>query len=100
MTNSWMTQEIKPAIASQKPISEACRQSINGRLAKYGATYRECEATRFDGRVTEKDKEYVKGRIGETEPGSRQAEGTYNGHGDKHPKSIWRRFLFLVILGD
>ena len=60
-------------------------------------TYRERETTRFDGRVTEKDKEYVKGRIRETEPGSRQAEGTYNGHGDKHPKSIWCRFL--VFLG-
>jgi hypothetical protein len=100
VTNSWMTQEIKPAIARQRPISTVCHQSISGHLAKYSVTYRECEATRFDRRVAEKDKEYVKGRIRETETGSRQAKGTYNGHGEKHPESVWCRFLFLVILGD
>lgn len=63
-------------------------------------TYRECETTRLDGRVTEKDKEYIKGRIRETKPGSREAERTYNRHGDKHPKSIWGRFFPLVLLGD
>jgi len=63
-------------------------------------TYRKCETTRFNGGVTEKDKEYVKGGIREAEPGSRQAEGTYNGHGHKHPKSVWCRFLCLVFLGN
>jgi hypothetical protein len=61
----------------------------------YSVTYRECETTRFDGRVAEKDKKYVEGCIRETEAGSRQAKGTDNRHGYKHPESVWFRFLFL-----
>lgn len=100
VTNNWMTQEIRPAMARQKPISTACHQYINRHLAKSSVTYREREATRFDRRVAEKDEEYVKGRIRETEAGSRQAKGTYNRHGDKHPESVWCRFSFIVIVGN
>jgi hypothetical protein len=95
-----MAQEMKPAIARQRPISTVCQEYVNGHLAKYGVTYRECEATGFDGRVTEKDEENVKGRIRETETGSRQGNGTYDGHREKHPETVWCRFWFLIFLGD
>jgi hypothetical protein len=54
----------------------------------------------IDRRVAEKDKEYVKGCIRETESSPRQAKRTYDGDGDKFLESIWCRYSLLVFLSD